>query len=113
MISSVHNEKIKITVSGGHLEGVGSCDGLKPHCSGLEARLMGEVGKAAARQGLTRETAKPILGELLKKYEHVFPVGNEGLHFDEVYGADGEPCDFWLKMYEEVWQDLEALGLKK
>jgi len=104
---------LAVTVSGGHLEGVGSCDGLKPHCSGLEARLMGEVGKAAARQGLTRETAAPIIRALLKKYEHIFSTGNEGLHFDEVYGENGEPCDFWLKMYEEVWQDLEALGLQK
>jgi len=104
---------LTITVSGGHLEGVGSCDGLKPHCSGLEARLMGEVGKAAARQGLTRETAKPIVNALLKKYEHIFPAGNEGMHFTEVYGEDGEPRDFWLKMYEEVWKDLEEMGLKK
>ena len=36
---------IAITVSGGHLEGVGSCDGLKPNCSGLEARVMGETGR--------------------------------------------------------------------
>jgi len=113
LLLEVAANALAITVSGGHLEGVGSCDGLKPHCSGLEARLMGEVGKAAARQGLTRETAKPIIRELLKKYEHVFPVGNEGLCFDEVYGEDGEPRDFWLNMYEEVWQELENLGLKK
>ena len=104
---------LTITVSGGHLEGVGSCDGLKPHCSGLEARLMGEVGKAAARQGLTREAAKPIISALLKKYEHIFLTGNEGMHFENVYGEDGEPRDFWLKMYEEVWQDLEEMGLKR
>ena len=113
LLWEVAADALTITVSGGHLEGVGSCDGLKPHCSGLEARLMGEVGKAAARQGLTRETAKPIVRALLDKYEHVFPTGNEGLHFDEVYGEDGEPRDFWLKMYEEVWQDLEEMGLKK
>ena len=56
---------------------------------------------------------KPIISALLKKYEHIFLTGNEGMHFENVYGEDGEPRDFWLKMYEEVWQDLEEMGLKR
>ncbi len=50
---------IAITVSGGHLEGVGSADGALPNGSGLEARLMGEVGHAVARQGLTWPKQRP------------------------------------------------------
>ncbi len=112
LLREVAANALAITVSGGHLEGVGSCDGLKPNCSGLEARLMGEVGKAAAAQGMTRAEAEPIIGKLLEGYEHVFASGNEGLSFDEVYGEDGEPRDFWLAMYREVREELVSLGLR-
>ena len=112
LLKEVAANALAITVSGGHLEGVGSCDGLKPNCSGLEARLMGEVGKAAAAQGMTRAEAEPIIAQLLSEYRHVFAEGNEGLPFDEVYGKDGEPRDFWLAMYEEVKEELRGLGLK-
>ena len=112
LLKEVAANALAITVSGGHLEGVGSCDGLKPNCSGLEARLMGEVGKAAAAQGLTRAEAEPIIRRLLSEYKHVFTEGNEGLPFDEVYGSDGEPRDFWLAMYREVRDELISLGLK-
>ncbi len=103
---------IAITVSGGHLEGVGSCDGVKPNCSGLEARLMGEVGRAVAEQGLTREKANGILLSLLEKYERIFETGNEGKHIFEVYDVKtNRPADAWLKMYDEVKSDLAALGV--
>ena len=112
LLREVAANALAITVSGGHLEGVGSCDGLKPNCSGLEARLMGEVGKAAAAQGMTRAEAGPIIGKLLAGYEHIFASGNEGLPFDEVYGEDGEPKEFWLAMYREVREELISLGVK-
>ena len=112
LLREVAANALAITVSGGHLEGVGSCDGLKPNCSGLEARLMGEVGKAAAAQGMTRKEAEPIIRGLLEGYRHVFEKGNEGLSFAEVYGEDGEPRAFWLEMYNQVREELIGLGLK-
>ena len=112
LLREVAANALAITVSGGHLEGVGSCDGLKPNCSGLEARLMGEVGKAAAAQGMTRAEAEPIIRKLLEGYSHVFETGNEGLSFPEVYGEDGEPRAFWLDMYGQVREELIGLGLK-
>ncbi len=112
LLREVAANALAITVSGGHLEGVGSCGGLKPNCSGLEARLMGEVGKAAAAQGMTRAQAAPIIASLLDEYRHVFETGNEGLPFDAVYGEDGEPRAFWTAMYEEVRSELTGLGLK-
>ena len=112
LLYEVAANALAITVSGGHLEGVGSCDGLKPNCSGLEARLMGEVGKAAAAQGLTRAEAEPIIRTLSGKYAHIFASGNEGLPFEEVYGEDGEPREFWLSMYREVCEELRALGIR-
>ena len=103
---------LAITVSGGHLEGVGSCDGLKPHCSGLEARVMGEMGRAAARQGITRAQANGIVLRLLEQYEHVFSQGNEGLHFSQVYDPVAmRPTAQWQGMYEEVRQELAQLGI--
>lgn len=112
LLREVAANALAITVSGGHLEGVGSCDGLKPNCSGLEARLMGEVGKTAAAQGMTRAEAEPIIRGLLEGYRHVFEPGNEGLSFAEVYGEDGEPRAFWLEMYNQVREELIGLGLK-
>ena len=103
---------IAITVSGGHLEGVGSCDGLKPNCSGLEARLMGEVGKAAAKQGLTCEKAQDIMAKLLEKYSGIFETGNEGKPFTEVYTEKGEPTEEWEGMYNRAVNELRSLGLQ-
>ncbi len=113
LLREVAANAIAITVSGGHLEGVGSCGGLKPNCSGLEARLMGEVGKATAAQCMTRAQAGPIIAALLEKYQYIFDteISNEGLHFDAVYGEDGEPLDFWTAMYDEVRHELADLGL--
>ena len=111
LLREVAANALAITVSGGHLEGVGSCDGLKPNCSGLEARLMGEVGKAAAAKGMTREQAEPVIAKLLDRYKHIFETGNEGLPFEEVYGEDGEPRDFWMAMYNEVVCELAEMGL--
>ena len=112
LLYEVAANAIGITVSGGHLEGVGSCDGLKPNCSGLEARLMGEVGKAVAAQGMRCDEAEKIMQELLEKYRHVFKDGNEGKPFREVYTEAGEPTGEWRKMYDEVVEELRELGVK-
>lgn len=101
-----------ITVSGGHLEGVGSCDGLKPHGTGLEVRLMGEVGKAAAKQGISRSEANQMILKLVSKYEHVFKTGNEGKPFNEAYNMQTiQPLPEWEQMYIEVKTELQEMGL--
>jgi len=105
---------IVVTVSGGHLEGVGSADGRVPHGTGLEARFMGEVGKAVTRQGMTREEANNIVLKLLEKYEHVFsePEKYIGKRFDEAYDmATVTPLKEWEKMYLEVKDELRSMGL--
>lgn len=106
---------IVVTVSGGHLEGVGSTDGREPNGTGLEARFMGEVGKAVAKQGLTREEANDMVLKLLEKYEHVFdePEKYVGKRFDEAYDLKTvTPLPEWEKMYLEAKKDLEDMGLK-
>ncbi|MFW5941678.1 MAG: monomethylamine:corrinoid methyltransferase [Chloroflexota bacterium] len=105
---------IAITVTGGHLEGCGSADGNAPNGTGLEARLMGEVGHAVARQGLTLAEANEMVLNLLEKYEHVFdlPDGNLGARIDEAYNLETmRPVPEWLQMYEEVKTELRELGL--
>lgn len=106
---------IVITVTGGHLEGCGSADGLLPNGTGLEARFMGEVGHAAARQGLTLSQANSLVLKLLEKYEHVFdrPEGNPGVRFDRAYDlATLRPMPEWQRMYEEVKAEVRAMGLE-
>lgn len=105
---------IVIAVTGGHLEGCGSADGLRPNGTGLEARFMGEVGHAAVRQGLSLKEANDLVLKLLPKYEHVFdlPEGNPGVRFDEAYDmVTLRPRPEWAQMYEEVKADVRALGL--
>ena len=106
---------IVITVSGGHLEGCGSADGNLPNGTGLECRLMGEVGHAVARQGLTLKEANTLVLKLLEKYEYVFdrPEGNPGVRFDEAYDLQTlRPIPEWQQMYEEVKADVREMGLE-
>ena len=112
LLYEVAANALAATVSGGHLEGVGSADGSFPHGTGLEVRLMGEVGHAAA--GLSRSRANTMILELLKKYEHVFdlPGGNPGVPFDKAYDmVTLRPSQKWEALYDEVRKDLVSLGL--
>lgn len=105
---------IAITVSGAHLEGVGSADGLLPNATGLECRLMGEVGHAVAKQGLDLNRANQLVLQLLEKYEHVFdaPKGNPGARIDEAYDIKRMcPTPEWEKMYQEVKAEINQLDL--
>lgn len=114
LLYEVAANAIVVTVSGGHLEGVGSTNGTVPNGSGLEVRLMGEVGKAVSRMKLTRTEANTMVLKLLRRYEHIFqkPGVSVGLRFDEVYDLKTlKPLPAWQKMYEEVKADLCDLGL--
>jgi methylamine--corrinoid protein Co-methyltransferase len=106
---------IAITVSASHLEGCGSADGNLPNGTGLEARFMGEVGHAVAKQGLTRQQANELILKLLPKYEHVFdlPDGNPGKRIDEAYDLRSmRPVPEWQQMYDEVKAEVRTMGLE-
>lgn len=106
---------IVITVSGGHLEGVGSADGLLPNATGLEARLMGEVGHAVTDQKMTLDQANLIVLALLKNYEQVFKIsgGNPGVCFNQAYDLGTiQPVCAWQKMYDLVKEELFQMGLE-
>lgn len=105
---------IAITVSGGHLEGCGSADGNAPNGTGLEARFMGEVGHAVARQGLSLRDANTLILKLLDRYEHVFsyPEGNPGVSFDQAYDLQTlQPVPAWQELYEQVKTEVRQMGL--
>ncbi|MBQ9321997.1 MAG: monomethylamine:corrinoid methyltransferase, partial [Eubacterium sp.] len=72
LLYEVAANSIVVTVSGGHLEGLGAANGRVPHGTGLECRLMGEVGKVVARMGMTRQEANDLVLKLVAKYEHIF-----------------------------------------
>jgi methylamine---corrinoid protein Co-methyltransferase len=106
---------VAITVTGGHLEGVGAADGLLPNATGLECRLMGEVGHAVVRQGMTLGEANALVLALLARYEHVFdqPGGNPGVSFDQAYDpCRVRPLPAWEALYAEVKADLRNMGLR-
>lgn len=115
LLYEVAANSIVVTVCGGHLEGIGAANGNAPHGTGLEIRLMAEVGKAVARQGMTRAQANEIVLKLLEKYEYVFQKegGNMGVPFDEAYDMETiTPLPAWEKMYEEVKAELIEMGIQ-
>ncbi len=115
LLYEVAANAIAATVSGCHLEGVGSADGALPNGTGLEARWMGEIGHAVADQGLTLKEANQLISSIYPKYAHVFemPGGNPDVRFDQAYNIETiQPVPRWLQMYEEVKKDISTLGFK-
>jgi methylamine--corrinoid protein Co-methyltransferase len=103
-----------LTVSGAHLEGVGSADGALPHGTGLEARWMGEVGHAVTRQGLDRAGVNQLILRLLERYESIFKQkgGNPGKPFTEAYHLQTiQPSAEWLDIYQTVKNEVRDMGL--
>ena len=112
LLREVAANALAITVSGGHVEGVGAVDGLKANCSGLEDRLMGRVAAEVARIGLTRKDAAEIIEKLFDGYKAVMDGRNDGQHFNEVYDVDRmEPTPQWQAQYDEVAEELRSYGL--
>ncbi|OGO30291.1 MAG: hypothetical protein A2136_02550 [Chloroflexi bacterium RBG_16_54_11] len=114
LLYEVAANAIVISVSGGHLKGPGSADGLLPNCSGLEARWMGEIGQAVARQNMSRAEANGVADKLINKYGHIFnlPRGNPGKPFSEAYDLETiQPTTEWESMYESVKCEVKAMGL--
>jgi len=114
LLYEVAANAIAITLSGGHLEGVGAADGAVPHSSGLEARWMGEIGHAVTKQRLSLEQGEELIQTLLSRYEHVFSQegGNPGKRFDQVYDLKTlQPMNDWLMTYQSVKEEINQLGL--
>lgn len=100
------------TVSGAsRLLGPRSATGsITGHFSGLEARFTGELLGAACK--LSREKAEEIVQKAYAKYEGDLTKRPYGKHFKDVYNLKTiQPTDEWLKMYEEVKNEVAGWGL--
>lgn len=114
LLLEVAANAITITVSGGHLEGAGSADGILPNCSGLEARWMAEVALAVIKQQPCRAEAEALIQHLLSQYEQIFTSrkSNPGSPFSNVYDpATLQPRKFWKELYLRARDELHKLGL--
>jgi len=94
------------------MEGVQSATGThEAHCSGLEARFVGEVCHAA--EGMSRQQANDIARQLIARYADIFDDPPIGRPFPEVYDLRTlKPTTEWQGMYEEVEQELVSMGLR-
>jgi methylamine--corrinoid protein Co-methyltransferase len=101
------------SVSGLHLMGCGSCGGkLVDHATGLEARLLKEVGVAAS--GMSREDANDFLRKWVPLYEEWLDITKspKGKTFQELYDlGSAKPKDEWEGLYRKVADELSDLGI--
>lgn len=100
------------TVSGAaRLMGVRStCGKFRGHASGLEARFNGEVGYATA--GMSRQKANEIVKQIVPKYKDLLDKEPKGKMFPEAYDMRTlKPTDEWRRIYDEVKEELFALGI--
>ncbi len=93
------------------IEGVQSATGIhEGHCSGLEARFVGEVCRASC--GMPRGQANGIAQALVARYAAIFDAPPIGRPFPEVYNLKTlKPSPEWEGMYEDVKGELRELGL--
>jgi methylamine---corrinoid protein Co-methyltransferase len=101
------------TVTGGHSMGgtrkfiVGN---TPDYGSPLESRWMGEVCKGAT--GMDKATANRIVNYLLSQYESKIKDAPEGYTFEKLYDlVKLEPLPHYLRLYEEVKEELKQMGL--
>lgn len=85
--------------------------GVNPgHVSGLEARLGAEVAHASA--GMSRSDANSLVVKLIDLYKDQLDKRPAGQSFEEVYDLRTlKPKPEWQNIYEEVKDDLRAMGL--
>jgi len=93
-----------------HLLGPAPANGEKPHGTGLEARLMAEVGVAATR--VKPDDAVELAQVIVRLYEASLRNPNPGKPFPELYDTRKKvPASWWLEAYREVRKRLSDLGL--
>jgi len=93
------------------LSGVASAKGVvTDKTTGMEARMMGEVARAAA--GVDIAEINKILQKLVPSYEKDFANAPSGKTFQECYDVKTiTPTDEHVKVYEAAKKKLEGFGL--
>jgi methylamine--corrinoid protein Co-methyltransferase len=80
------------------------------HCTGLEARWMGEVGHATA--GMSREDAEVIVQKAVAMYEPELDGKPFGKPFEELYDVTKvRPNAEWLGIYDKVKENVAGWGV--
>jgi methylamine--corrinoid protein Co-methyltransferase len=81
-------------------------DGVSP----LEAQFCVEVAQAAA--GMNADQANALVNQLLEKYEDEIDKAPAGKRYQECYNLKtGKPSDSYLRLYEEIKEELASLGI--
>ncbi len=66
--------------------------------------------KAASR--LNRQQANDLVLKLLEKYESRIPNAPEGDRYQDCFDVEtGKPGESYLRLYEEVKEELGAIGI--
>jgi methylamine--corrinoid protein Co-methyltransferase len=103
---------ITIVVSGGNIEfgGVGEAKNID-YLTPMQPLLASEVAHAAV--GMTRAQARPIVEQLVARYEHRLEDPPKGVPFQEAYDwGTIEPKSEYVDLYAEMKQELTDLGLR-
>jgi len=104
---------VALTASGySTLYGALGCEGAKmDHVTGMESRMICEMGVAAA--GMNLDEANELASHLIGKYEETLRSRKapEGKSFNECYGPDLLPSEEYLNLWQKKKKELEKLGL--
>jgi methylamine---corrinoid protein Co-methyltransferase len=80
------------------------------HCSPLEVHFLAQVAHAAEK--LSRKEADPFVKKLIAKYKDGQKEMKIGKPFNETYDLEKlEPTAEWQGVYEEVFNELMAMGV--
>jgi hypothetical protein len=76
----------------------------------LEAKFCVELGKAASK--LTRAQANDLVIRILEKYESQIASPPEGDRYQDCHDpVTGKPNDAYVKLYNDVREELAADGI--
>lgn len=104
---------IALTASGySTLYGALGCEGAKmDHVTGMESRMIFEMGVAAA--GMNLDEANEIVRQLIGKYEETLRSRKapEGKSFNECYEPELRPSEEYVNLWDKKKKELEKMGL--
>ncbi len=110
-------QEVAISAMKDAVNGNSEATGVRPsggryinHASALESKFAAEVAKSAT--GMKRADANEIAKKLLARYESKLKNPPKGKSFLECFDLKTlAPSEEWLKIYHQVWKDIEDLGV--
>ncbi len=93
--------------------GIRSAGGrLRDYVTGLESKFTGEVCKTSC--GMKRVDGNEVAKKLIQKYEGQLSSPPKGKPFTDCFDMKTlRPTEEWLKIYDNVWKELESLGVAR